>query len=185
MISGGRLEMTDYVEQQIQNLINYMNAHIKVHEAKEQEAINKAFQQEWMKSSHSWYDKIQSFTQIIVSIGYAGFFATINVCKNYLNPKLLALSSLFMLLSIFVFIINEIIAMKQRDSSMRSAFTVACVEPNKAIETFARFQIIEFELSKKRARRASFFFWVSVPAGVFAAGLLLCGIAWNLIRALF
>lgn len=142
-----------------------MNAHIKVHEAKEQEAINKAFQQEWMKSSHSWYDKIQSFTQIIVSIGYAGFFATINVCKNYLNPKLLALSSLFMLLSIFVFIINEIIAMKQRDSSMRSAFTVACVEPNKAIETFARFQITEFELSKKRARRASFFFWVSVPAG--------------------
>ena len=126
--SGGPIQYVSEQDRRIEALHRLITSHLALHDAKEVEKANKAFLDEWMKIQMAFYDKISAFNQVVVSLAYAGYFAGVSVCRSYIHPRLLAVSVILMLISICGFVTHEIVAMRQRQSTLRGAFSLSLAE---------------------------------------------------------
>lgn len=185
-LGGSPIQFVSEQDRRIDALHRLITSHLALHDAKEVEKANKAFLDEWMKIQMAFYDKISAFNQIVVSLAYAGYFAGVNICRTYLNPKLLAVSVILMLISISGFITHEIVAMRQRQSTLRGAFSLSLAEnPGGVFAAYAKYQVEEADKAHKRVVRTDRFFWFVLAFGGTSGILLISGVAWAILKGLF
>lgn len=183
--TGGPIQFVSEQDKRIEALHRLIMSHFDLHDAKEVEKANRAFLDEWMKIQMAFYDKISAFNQVVVSLAYAGYFAGVSVCRSYLHPKLLAVSVILMLISISGFITHEIVAMRQRQSTLRGAFSLSLAEnPGGIMAAYSKYQVEEADKAHQRAIRTDRFFWFVLAFGGTSGILLISGVAWSIIKGL-
>lgn len=186
IFGGGPIQYVSEQDRRIEALHRLITSHLALHDAKDVEKANKSFLDEWMKVQMAFYDKISAFNQIVVSLAYAGYFASVSACRSYIHPKLLAISVILMLISISGFITHEIVAMRQRQSTLRGAFSLSLAEnPGGVLAAYAKYQIEEADKAHQRAIRTDRFFWFVLAFGGTSGTLLISGVAWIIIKSLF
>ncbi|WP_243301292.1 hypothetical protein [Geothrix oryzisoli] len=182
---GGPIQYISEQDGRIEALHRLITSHLALHDAKDVEKINKTFLDEWMKIQIALYDKISAFNQVVVSLAYAGYFAGVSVCRSYMPPKLLTVSVILMLISISGFITHEIVAMRQRQSTLRAAFALSLAEnPGGVLAAYARYQIEEADKAHQRAIRTDRFFWFVLAFGGTSGILLISGTTWIILKGL-
>lgn len=55
-----------------------------------------------------FFDQATNYTKLVLSLGYGGFFAAWSITRQYLPPRRMVWSILFLIISLLVFILFEI-----------------------------------------------------------------------------
>jgi hypothetical protein len=80
-------------------------------QVREQRRVASALIEAQVKVLAATFDKSAAYTNLIVLAAYAGFFGLWQLTKDYLSKEVALWSALLMLISVFVFVVFEIVKM--------------------------------------------------------------------------
>lgn len=161
-------------QQELQALGQLFAQHQKQHEEEKRRKEGEAVREELLKFYSSIYDKASSFTTIIFSIGYAGFFTIWNSAKEQLPPSVRLLSAILVLISLFIFLAWEIYVMQQRNSDNKAMVAMLENNPENIFKTLEEYKLVAAGRKMKLLKYGEYSSWFTVYPG-FAGGLIMLG----------
>lgn len=133
------------------------------------------------------YDKANTYTNLIMIAGYAGFFALWQMTKDYLGRKQTLSSALLMLISVVVFVVFEIYKAHYTSRILRRYQQALSRPENKIglaamVETMNTFERDERDSALHFVTFWNLSFWVTTITGLGAGVILVVAFVHRLLQ---
>ena len=142
----------------------------------EEDALNRIFEKQ-IEVQSILFDRAATYNNVVVTMGYAGFFGILAYAKDSLDPRDIKLIVVLLGLSLFLFVIWTVV------TSFVNAMTIMPLSKILMLEVTPTQKLLLITTQQKMAKRANlvyyntwyFVFFISLISG-FGAGLLLLGL---------
>jgi hypothetical protein len=139
-----------------------------------------------IKLQSSLFDKARAYTNVILAIGYVGYFGVWSASRPFLSKRQTIWTLVLLLVSLTTFVLYEVLTMFVASRAMRKRslelFSVP-VNDLDVPEILGRFASIDAAANRSMLKLAPlwpFVYVVAVGSGLLGIGTMLSGLFWHL-----